>query len=289
MPGAGAHSISRFVDRGFRVVDRADFDSLMDAIGRATERWDWTWLSFAAMSSHLHYGHLAGQMDPDPFFRSVHTRFAVRYHRRPGRETLGPVFAGRPEIHPIREGTLAQLVAYHHRNPSEANMVRLPRDSHRTSHRFYLRLDEPPPWLDVERCLDLLGFRDTAAGRERFDQFVNEVDLSDRPWDRREAAALRKKAVRSGGENVDWARIIGVARAVARVPQGVPLTSRCPAAVEARLLVAMVATRALGQTCSAVALALGMTAGGVSNLLTRKASQSTGAYHRMVEALEIDE
>ncbi|MEQ9648224.1 MAG: hypothetical protein RLO52_22245 [Sandaracinaceae bacterium] len=272
MPGAGAHTISRFVDRRFHIVDDEDLSSLIDAIERADDRWDWTCLSFAAMSSHIHYGHLAGERDPDPFFRSVNTRFAVRYHRRPGRETLGPVFAGRPVIHAVKESMLPRMVAYHHRNVVEAGMVDLARDSRRTSHRAYLRLDPAPPWLDVERGLELLGFHDTAAGRRRFDEFVNEVDLSDFLEDAHEAAKVRETCGRSGARDVDWARLIELARRVAGVPDGEPLSSRRPATVNARTLVGLVGTRRLQQSYPSVARAIGMSPSGVSNLLARKAA-----------------
>lgn len=81
----------------------------------------------------------------------------------------------------------------------------------------------------------------------------------------------RRRGDRSGAVEIDWARLIEVARRVALVPPDVGLTSRRPPAVEARLLVAMVATQRFGQPYSAVASALGMTVGGVSNLLARKA------------------
>ena len=84
------------------------------------------------MSSHVHYGHVAGIVDPDRFFRSAHTRFAQRYHRRPTRQTLGAVFADRPRIHPVRGDRLLRMVAYHHRNPIAARVVERPAQSNWT-------------------------------------------------------------------------------------------------------------------------------------------------------------
>ena len=45
MPSAGAHTISRFVDRRFHLVDDVDRHNLLFAIEQASHRWDWLWLS----------------------------------------------------------------------------------------------------------------------------------------------------------------------------------------------------------------------------------------------------
>ena len=125
----------------------------MVAIDKAQARWDWQPISFAHMSSHLHHGHIAGWMNPDRFFRSVNTRYAIHYHRSSDGSTLGPVFAERPKLFVVKPAHAARMVAYHHRNPVEAGVVARAKDSRWTSHRFFLRLDEPPHWLDVERAL----------------------------------------------------------------------------------------------------------------------------------------
>lgn len=269
-PDAGAHTISRFIDRRFCLVDDIDRRVLLDAIEQANDRWDWVWLSYAAMSTHLHYGHLAGKVDPDRFFRSAHTRFAQRYHRRETRETLGPVFADRPKIYPVRAAALPRLVAYHHRNPVEAGVVQRPSHSRWTSHRAYLRVDPAPPWLDVERALDILGFRDTAAGRRRFDEFVMEVDLAERP---QESVHKPEISVGGGVADVDWTRLIALARELTGLPAHEPLGSRSHRAAKTRLLVALVATRDLGQTYSTAAAKLGMKAGSVFNLIARNGAK----------------
>ena len=124
----------------------------------------------------------------------------------------------------------------------------------------------------MERGLELLGFHDTAAGRRRFDEFVNEVDLSDFLEDAHEAAKVRETCGRSGARDVDWAWLIELARRVAGVPDDEPLSSRRPATVNARTLVGLVGTRRLQQSYPSVARAIGMSPSGVSNLLARKAA-----------------
>lgn len=266
----GAHTICRFVDRRFFLVDDEDRRALLYAIGGAHARWDWVWLSYAAMSSHVHYGHVAGVIDPDRFFRSAHTRFAKRYHhRRETQQTLGPVFADRPWIDPVRDHELSWMVTYHHRNPVEAGVVERPAQSTWTSHRAYLRLDPAPPWLDVERALDILGFSDTAAGRKRFDEFVMDVRLDERFW-LETRPPVPQRAIRQSALDVDWPTLLELARDIAKVPASEPMSSRKRCVARARALVAHVATQDFGQPYAEVAAHLGVRTGSVGNLLTRQ-------------------
>jgi len=282
IPGEGAHIISQFVDRRFFLADDPDRYSLKNAISKAQRRWDWRFLSYALMSSHVHYGVVAGSRNPDPFFRSTHTRFAQHCHKRSEGRTRGPVFADRPTIHHYRRERLSRLVAYQHRNPSEAGVVDRPADSRWTSHRIYLRLDPEPEWLDVEWALSVLGFRDTAAGRRRFDQFVLEVDLDDFVIQPR-TEARRAPALRSPPAELEWGLLEKAARDLTGLDPIVPLRSRMPAAVEARWLIARVACNDLGQTYTTAGEALGMTRSAVCNLLRRKVV--TPAMARREDAL----
>lgn len=268
VPGWGAHLISRFVDRRFHLVDDHDRQLFLRSIGRASDRWDWRWLSWALMSSHVHQCLLAGEDAPDRFLRSAHTRFAAAYHGSRTHETLGPVFAERPKLFPVPQSELLRVVAYHHRNPGEAGVVAAPRDSTWTSHRVYLRLDPAPPWFDVEWALDLLGFRDTAAGRREFDEFVIEADLADRPWAR---GARSEAMVLDEGCDVEWSTLCGVARELAGMPAGERLGSKRRSATLTRRLIATVATRDLGRSYASVGRELGMCAGSVYNLVERPA------------------
>jgi len=167
--------ISRFVDRRFRLEAPGARDAYLAFVDSAQSRWDWRWLSYALMSSHIHDGLIAGNLPPDPFYRSTHTRFAQHYKRTFG--TLGPIFAARPKNYEVETRKLARMVAYHHRNPVEAGIVRSPAQSMWTSHRAYLRLDPAPAFLDVEWALSIIGFDDTPGGRRSFDEFVVDFDF----------------------------------------------------------------------------------------------------------------
>lgn len=267
--GAGAHFISRFVDRSYLLTGDDDRPSLLRALEKADHRWDWSWLSFAMMSNHVHYGTIATEATPDRFLLSAHTRFAQQFHRRHGNQTLGPVFADRPKLIPVAEEGLLRLVAYHHRNPVEAKIVERPHQSRWTSHRAYLRLDPAPAFLRVERALALLGFEDTAAGRRRFDDAIMDTNLELPP---RAPEPTCVRATRS----VDWDQLLAASRRVAGLGKDERLTSKRPAAVTTRLLVAMVAIRDFNQPPEIVARHIGMQTGSISNLLSRKGPMATG-------------
>ena len=270
-PGLGAHLISRFVDRRFHLVDDCDRKTLLESIDRAHCRWDWELLSYALMSSHPHYGTLAGERSPDAFLRSVHTRFASRYHRRHGGATLGPVFAERSSLHVIKRDALARMVAYHHRNPVTAGVVTRPVESRWTSHRAYLRLDPAPRCLNVERALSLLGFNDTEAGRRHFDSFVQEVDLSSRLSEATDMVerAPKELATSAMRDPVDFSHLEAEARALVGLPPQVPLAAKSRSATRVRRLVAMVAMFCWGESRATVARYLGIRPVSVSNLLGR--------------------
>jgi len=267
-PHVGAHFISRFVDRRFYLVGDSDRRELLEAIARANHRWDWTWISWALMSSHVHYGLAAGTVDPDRFFRSAHTCFAQGYHRQRSGRTLGPVFADRPKLYPVGRSELARLVAYHHRNPVSAGVVTRASESRWTSHRVYLRLDPAPSWFDVERAFHLVGFEDDASGRRAFDEFVMDVDLSDRAASQGQAP-MSSVILAAGSPDVDWDHVVALGREVTQLPSYLPIDSRKRPAALARLVIAEVATTDLGQTYASTAQALGMSTGGLFNLLVR--------------------
>lgn len=290
VPGQPTHVISRFVDRRFHLVDDEDRRFFLQSMGLAMKRWDWEMLSYALMSSHVHYGTLAGAVDPDRFFRSTHTRFACRFHRRHAPETLGPVFAGRPALHVVQRIKRARMVAYHHRNPVAAGVVALPRESRWTSHRAYLRLDPAPEWLNVSRALAFIGFDDTESGRKLFDEFVIESDFTSAS-----AADLGGGYEQEHGcvftappPAVCWSAVEGAARTITGLAEDVPMHSATRRAALTRRLIATVTTVHMGQTQGAVADQFGMHPGSVANLVSRGRGDArlTALVQQLLVALE---
>lgn len=168
--GSLQHVISRFVQREF-VLDlcgaRTEYLArAAPALGRS----GWDALAFALMSSHIHWALRAGTRPSAALVQPLHAGFARWVNRREGR--LGPVFADRHRSLTFEGDTAAALLAYIHNNPVRAKMVSDPADSPWTSHRAYLGLSAPPPWLNVELGLHLCGFSSAPSGRLAFHEMV---------------------------------------------------------------------------------------------------------------------
>ncbi len=161
-------------------MDDTDRAIYLHHLAVVVSRSDAELVSFALMSSHVHHGLIAGSGPVARFVHPLHTRFALAWHRRHG--GLGPVFAARPSSWRVPTESIARMVAYHHRNPVDAGVVQSPAESRWTSHRYYLRLETAPTWLNAERALALCGFDDTSGGRRQFDEFVREIDLREASW-----------------------------------------------------------------------------------------------------------
>lgn len=268
--GSVQHIVSRFVDREFCIEDDADRHAYLGYIEQCRAAWDWCLLAFAIMSSHLHFGAIAGKRPLGPFFQRLHTSFARYFHAR--YRGLGPVLADRPKNYQRSHEDLPRVVAYIHRNPVDAGVVSLARESRWTSHRAYLRLDPAPPWLDVERGLALLGFDDTASGRAEFDEFVNEVDLASYP---REARVSRSSLddwstpVACEISRDDWDLLLGLCAELCGVSEQRVHRSRDHGAAQARRVLAAVACGALGQSYSRVARLLDSSPSTIHSLVQR--------------------
>jgi hypothetical protein len=137
---------------------------------------------------------LAGTRPSSAVIKPLHAGFAGWINAKQRR--LGPVFADRHRSLTFDGDTAAALLAYIHNNPVRAGVVTDPADSGWTSHRAYLGLEPAPPWLDVERGLDLCGFSATPSGRLRFHEMVmarafdaRRIDLSGGDMQKRRRAS----------------------------------------------------------------------------------------------------
>lgn len=301
-PGSVQHVISRFLNRDF-LLDRAGArDAYLGQAQAAFAKTDWSALAYALMSSHVHWAVQAGDLPSSSFVKPMHVGFASRLNRMQAR--LGPVFAGRHRTVECVAKTAATLIAYIHNNPVRAAVVADPADSRWTSHRMYLGLDPAPPWLQVERGLELCGFSATPAGRRAFHAFVvTRVDearcevLSGRGVQRARSVAraqhrnpvevgspLATEAERvrrlqvpvvtpsecaprlwSSASEVD---VIRVAARAAGIPNEMLATrSRARAVSTARRLALLIWCRQLGWPASRMARALGITSSSAAELI----------------------
>jgi REP element-mobilizing transposase RayT len=170
MPGVVHHLVSRFVNEEFRFSGSEERQAYLERIPHALKRSDWSILNYCNMSSHIHHGGIRGRLPSASFIKPLHTATAQWLNRRQDR--LGPVFAERHRSIACDPQHAALMIAYIHNNPVRAGLVRDPADSDWSSHRAYLGLVKPPPWLDVQRGLDICGFDASPSGRLSFHEFV---------------------------------------------------------------------------------------------------------------------
>lgn len=168
--GSVQHVVSRFVNHEFRFDAPGARAEYARRASHVLTRSDWRALGFAFMSSHVHWVMLAGRAPSARVMKPLHAGFAGWLNVQQSR--LGPVFADRHRTLTFEAETAAALLAYIHNNPVRAGVVADPADSAWTSHRAYLGLASPPPWLNVERGLALCGFSATSSGRLGFHEMV---------------------------------------------------------------------------------------------------------------------
>src|SRR4029453_10084192 len=90
-PGAVHHLVSRFVDEEFRLTNAFERDNYLRRVPSALARSDWSLLAYALMSSHLHWGGVAGHLPSASLMKPLHSGFAGWLNEHQSR--LGPVFA----------------------------------------------------------------------------------------------------------------------------------------------------------------------------------------------------
>lgn len=164
------------MDRQWFIASDAQRRDYLRLLGRAISRSDWKCLAYALMSSHIHLALIAGYNSLASWIRRVHSPFAVLMNRWYDR--IGTVFVRGPKTLPVARAAVGIVIPYIHNNPVRAKVVARARDSSWTSHRAYLGLEEPPPWLHVREGLVLGGFADGGElDRRASDPAHAELDL----------------------------------------------------------------------------------------------------------------
>jgi len=189
IPGITYHLISRFADRRWFFQGDDERARYLTLLGRALRESDWTCISYALMSSHIHLGMVAGESRLENWAKRAHGPFATWMNLRHDR--IGSVFVRGPKDHAVPPHRTAALIGYIHNNPVRANVVARANDSTWTSHRAYLGLAPKPAWLDTELGMSLGEFNDVAS----FEGWVDA--LPDDPT-RQEIGGLRRRISRRG-------------------------------------------------------------------------------------------
>ncbi|MBW2522783.1 MAG: hypothetical protein JRI23_01345 [Deltaproteobacteria bacterium] len=171
--------MAQFVDRQHRIGCDQERAAYLECLGAAIVRTDWRLISYAVMSSHVHWLAIAGASPFHRLAKCVHSGFASWLNRRQHRR--GPVFADRPKSKQVEQIAAPLVMAYQHNNPVRAGIAQRAADCDWTSHRCYLGLAPVPDWLDVGAGLQMSGYDDDAEGRRGFDRYV--VARSEEPVD----------------------------------------------------------------------------------------------------------
>lgn len=295
-PGAGVHVIGRFTNRDFRMDAPWKRDAYLTRLERALARTDWSLLSYALMSSHVHHATIAGEDPLWHWLKPLHTGFARDLNRWDRR--FGPVYAERATAITMPLDRIGVLVPYIHNNPVRAGVVARADDSTWTSHRAWIGLDPCPSFLAAQLGLRLSGFDESASGRAAFDATVRarSTDPSQPLVAQSAMEALRTCARRELGRPVELAspvetadglraevldvgdagqeccvalmQLLRVAAAVGGVSvEELQLRSRDRRLVRVRRVIAVAAVRRLGHTAAEVARLLVLSRSAITLLL----------------------
>lgn len=297
------HLISRCVNHEWLIRDDEDRALYVRLLGHALATSDWLCLAYALMSNHIHLAMVAGRQPLAAWLRSVHSTFADHMNKKYDR--LGPFFARGPKDYAIRPEKEDQLIAYIHRNPVRARVVRRAAKSTWTSHRAYAGLVHAPDWLHVESGRRRVGLVDPSD----FDAWVDAtpgdggyVKLEKVRREARRRGAL-EVATPTGGDTPmiplvarPWAHVRYDPRRVIEVTAGVvglPLEILCsmrrnPAVIAARK-VAVEAALTVGLTAADAAAALGISPTGASKIHRREVDHDIeAACDRVVARLRLE-
>lgn len=176
--GAVYHVMNRG-DRGGRVfLDKLDYDLFLAKLTEVCGRTGWRIHSYVLMPNHFHWlletpeANLVAGMKW--FLGAYSQAFNARHRRR------GHVFQGRYKALPVETGAgnyFETVSTYIHLNPARAKLLDMNHPdlaNYRwSSYPSYVgSAKERPAWLEVGRVLGNVRLKDSADGRERYEEFI---------------------------------------------------------------------------------------------------------------------
>jgi putative transposase len=319
------HVISRFHDRRFYLDIDGAREKYLELLGRATKTHDSRIIAYCLMSSHV---HIVLQLGNDPLgqlAKRINAPFGNWINKQ--RKGLGPILADRPRsvlIHSETHGM--ELIRYVHNNPVRAGLVKRASQSEWSSHRAYLGLEKPPPWLAVEAVLgpneknkesirrDLAAYVDEGRFEERRPEFSGEIskELSRRVRklmggdlelsypvlgpDSFLVSALKEQAARHDSLQAPRSREIGIEKILRRVFGALKLDPDLarkrvkPVDVaRARALVAWVWVERMGRPQAMAAQGIGVRPCAVTRMLTKlRRERLTKEEEQLVEDVLVE-
>lgn len=191
LPGAIYHVMARGNRREPIVFDDDDRELFVATFGEACEMTGWRVFAWVLMDNHYHAVFRTPSPNLVAGMRWMQNAYTRRLNGR--RQLWGHLFGGRYRSLLIEDGSgagdgsgdyLARAIDYVHLNPGRAGLVKGRRVSvldyeWSSLHRGYsLPPGRRPAWLAAGEGMEIMGARDTAAGRrqmvERLDDWLRE-------------------------------------------------------------------------------------------------------------------
>ncbi len=150
------HVYARGNNRAELFVDGVDRRKYLALLARVVRVQRWHVLGYCLMPNHIHLLVETPDANLAAGMHGLHSPYAQLFNKRHGR--VGHVFQGRYGAALIEdESYFVTIVRYIAVNPATAGLVDVPADWPWSSHRAIAGLDVSPPWLAVERLIELLS------------------------------------------------------------------------------------------------------------------------------------
>ena len=156
MAGGIFHVYARGNDRRPIFVDNTDRRRYLSLLGRSTRQQEWNTLAYCLMPNHVHLLIETPRPNLAVGMHRVQSPYARLFNRRHDR--TGHVFQSRyGAVRMNDDPQLVTVVRYIVRNPVEAGLASDPSGWRWSSHRAAAGIEDPPPWLALNRLHALLA------------------------------------------------------------------------------------------------------------------------------------
>jgi putative transposase len=170
-PGALYHVTSRGDRKGAIYLDNIDRLAWLDLLATVCARFNFVIHAYCQMTNHYHLVVETIDGDLARGLRQLNGAYSQLFNRR--HQLVGHVFQGRYKAILVqRESYLLELARYVVLNPVRAGIVTTPQAWPWSSHRYLMRLQHKPDWLETDWLLSHFG-PDPNTARNAYAGFVH--------------------------------------------------------------------------------------------------------------------